>query len=119
VKATKKLKDDKTVIEEQQITINSLRVHIQDLHREADELQIELARERNKVQLLQSLNDQLNAKVAAYEAARGMDDAGREMDRMNIVDVDGNSIELPPLETPKFDFELLSAAQADDDGSAI
>jgi len=117
VKATKKQKDDKTIIEEQQITINSLRIHIQELHREADQLKEHLAQERNKVHVLQRLNDQLSSKVAAYEAVR-VKEEGHSVDRMNILDVDGNSIELPPLEIPKFDFELLSAAQADDDSSA-
>jgi len=116
VKAIKIQKDDKTVIEEQQLTINNLRIHIQELRCEADQLKANLAEERNKVCLLQCLNDQLNAKVARYEAARGKDDAEQDSKCASMLeDNSGTSIDLPPLEVPKFDFELVPAVQEDND----
>jgi len=119
VKATRKQKDDKMVIEEQQLTINNLRYHIEELRHEADQLKEKLIEERNKVRLLERLNDQLTAKVAVFEAAQGKEGAGNQVKHVSTLDADVTSIELPPLEVPKFDFELLSAAQDDDINSAV
>jgi len=112
-RATKMHKSDETVIEELKLTIESLREHFRELSHESDSLRKELKQERAEKERLKEVNTELSRKLAAYKGVPCISTTDHKKYTSSL-DVNFFSLDLPPLETPNFDFELFKSPKRGD-----
>lgn len=92
-------KDDKQIIEELRVHNESLQNHILSLLQEREQFKAEVDRLRSKNEKLsQDLARHNDRWVTNSSDPLYLNDPGLQLD----------SLDLPPLEMPKFDFDLLS-----------
>lgn len=100
--AIKIKKDDKEVIEELRLHNESLRTHILSLLQECDMLKAESERMHSENKRLKqdlARRHDYRTSTLSYETKSHFN---------NQLHLDLGSLELPPLEIPKFDFDLLA-----------
>ena len=109
----KKPKNEGMIIEELRVHIDALRAHIQDLLRESEDQQRDIEHYKRELDHYRKENQELKDRMRQLEKRDALltesVDSEKESNYyafhpMNIEDL--NAIRLPPLEMPKFDFDL-------------
>ena len=106
-------KNDRMIIEELRVHIDALRAHIQDLLHESEDQQRDMDHYKRELDHYRKENQELKDRMRHIEKRGALLDDSVDLERETVYAFqppatldDLNAIRLPPLEMPKFDFDL-------------